>query len=61
MELTWEEQEELKEKVRLDCINLLARRVSFKGKVDLQVLLDNQQTMMIALGVLLDDLRKEEI
>jgi hypothetical protein len=59
MELTREEQKEIKEKVRLDCMNLLARRVSYKGRVDFQVLLGNQETIMIALGILLDDMRKE--
>jgi len=59
MELTREKQKEIKEKVRLDCMNLLARRVSYKGRADFQVLLGNQETIMIALGILLDDMRKE--
>jgi hypothetical protein len=59
MELTREEQKEIKEKVRSDCMNLLARRVSYKGRVDFQVLLGNQETIMVALGILLDDMRKE--
>jgi hypothetical protein len=47
----------LREETIVRCQKSLARCTSFDGRVDLEVLLDNQRIIMVALCIILEDMR----